>query len=179
MGGGSFERYTTYAIFACPETYKQADLIRTWFMHLLWPCELKLRDQHLSCMQSRYPSLPWYSSLELIDHQIRSPARPRRHLTSCDNTLISDITATFQRRSEFKSNFPTGQAAPIVRRVVSSMWALHSLKRVAGARYEFFCGSITPCLLHQIALHRHMFQSQCGISFVVTSQERPKTLLKI
>src|SRR5882762_9449473 len=39
-GGESSERYTTCAICSCKEVHEQVELARTWFMYLLWPCEL-------------------------------------------------------------------------------------------------------------------------------------------
>ena len=43
-GGESSERYTACAICACHEIHEQVNLARTWFMYLLWPCKLELRD---------------------------------------------------------------------------------------------------------------------------------------
>lgn len=159
MGSGSSERYTTYAISACPETHKQVDLTRTWLMHLLWPCELKLRDRHLSMYANAISESP-----SVVIAGSHRPSDP----------IPSQATPTFDNTLQF-SNRSSG--AYTSRRVVSGLWALHILKRVVRQVRIFLPGSITPCLLHQIALRRYMFQSQCGISPVAT-QERPQTLLK-
>ena len=46
-GGDSSVRYTACAICACPEIHEQVELARTWFMYLLWPCELNLKPDRL------------------------------------------------------------------------------------------------------------------------------------
>ncbi|KAG1806212.1 uncharacterized protein BJ212DRAFT_1303726 [Suillus subaureus] len=45
-GGEKSERYTACAICACPEIYKQVDLMRTWFMYLLWPFDMTCAKMH-------------------------------------------------------------------------------------------------------------------------------------
>jgi hypothetical protein len=94
-GGERSERYTACAICACSEIHEQVNLARTWFMYLLWPCKLKLRDvcQVHWCNFPLVVTAGTRQSSDLISSHA---------MTAIDDTYGSLISASPEWRSRFR-----------------------------------------------------------------------------